>query len=215
MKLKKSFAWMVIMAMLVLSACTTDPQETGGTTEPHETTQIVETTVPPETTVPIETTQPVETTQPIVMDPEQSMSFFAFHADPAMFYYDFYIAPAGTEDWYLVHVSSEYCDHHPGEGYGPDETIRIRQAWIDYTGPEVEQWVMRCELYVTEEIEALYGEQESEYIENKWTVPFEIDEDETVVCLGNELGYPGEVDAPTIREMERCDKCPADWRIDD
>lgn len=211
MKLRRVAARVLILSVLFLSACNEIPQETTCSTLPHETA------APIETTESTKTSEPTETADAIA---NATMTFFTYETSPVLAHFNYYIAPAGTEDWYPVYINiyAEYCWHQRSPESNPDDTVTIRRAYVNYDGPEVETWILRMEFNGKEEAIAMHGDW-GDY-SYQWSTEFELVNNETLLYLDTPDGYVhkdsdtlGDGLIPAAAEMVFCDNCPAQWLI--
>lgn len=219
--------FILFAALLMLTACNTNQSESTESSTPtvtqRETTPVTIQTEPPETTpitvhtessetesVPSETTSPVSTeTLPLTTLPEDGvLSFYAFYNDLGMSFYEYYLAPAGTDEWYQVYLEEEVC-YHPRPGIPfPTQGANVQRAYIIYDGPEVDRWLMRSEWYTSEECEFYFGKRDYVHLEYYNINPVQIIPDKTVICLG---GWS--MDPIENFPMEFCENCTEQWQI--
>lgn len=211
---RKRFGVILLLSAMLMTACMgqREPSETTlESADPSVTTALQEIeTSARETTVPQQYTIPSDVT----------LSFFTYEVSPVLRYYNFYIAPAGTEDWYPVMILSyyEYCWHTRTAESNPEDTVTLRRAFVAYDGPPVEKWILRGEYSCTEEAFDMHGDWSDCPLQ--WETEFELINNETILYLDHMPGYEHQAGAvfgdgliPMTKEMEFCENCPESWRI--
>lgn len=218
----------IALVFLMLAACGAAPSAPA-TTQPTTVPNVPETAETiPEATEPPPTTAPPETTEPVVevTIPEgYNYSFFWFTTFLPHSYCTFSVAPAGTEDWCPVYFDRSYiCYNHPKtEGGSLDDNASIVRGYFFYDGPPTTRWILRLEP-PTEGVEHPFENfpYTSEY---KWDTEFELDNNQTILCLWSvdyleSLSNPptdlSDEDIasgfiPVVRPMEFCENCPESW----
>ena len=206
-----------VLIFLILCGCETAPSQTTFPSDTPESsaTAIPEVTEPPPASVP-ETTEPaLEVTIP----EGYNYSFFRFSTAPFQAYCDYYIAPAGTEDWCPVLIDSSYiCYTHPRTVGGPlEDNACIQRAYFSYDGPPTTQWILRIE-YPNEDVGSLFTGIPQPYA-YQWETEFELDNNQIILYLElapDYLTLPDDTETgayyvPATRPMEFCENCPDSW----
>lgn len=167
---------------------------------------------------------PEETTEPLPDDTityGYTFSFFYYNNSRYQAYCDYYIAPAGTEDWYPVYIDKDTIDwEHPRvPNAHKNDDVAVMRAFVAYDGPENTQWILRIG-FPNEDVGTDFPDIPKPY-SYQWDTVVEIQNNQTLLHLGFVPDYLTLSDdlelgawyIPIAEPMEFCDNCPEHWSV--